>query len=470
LVDVVLEPQTIRERRLREPHENLALSRVANRRPLAALSVHVGTLTILTSAAAWHAYAHGYWPFDATHSFWLIAYFVILSLVAYAAGIPDATGPRNPYLISMIAAGSAAASLSVLQLTLGLLLLPRLVVFMTALGVTLWWGFCATAVRRTSANGDSRDHIVFVGRDDERDKLRVDLTAAPERRADVVAAAPPAAMRAVVVGDEPLVDRFVDCGATMLVLGHDAQEDRTIISQVSKLHEAGVRVRPLAAFYDEWLGKLPISELQRISLMFDINEIHGQSYARVKRMLDIVIGMVGCVALVVVTPVIWFGDLIANRGPLVYRQPRVGRGQRTFSILKFRTMVEGNSTDWTSEDDPRITPFGRFLRRMHLDELPQFVNIVRGELSIVGPRPEQPRYVSTLEQRLPYYQLRHLVRPGLTGWAQVKYGYAGSERDALEKLQYDFYYLGHQSLMLDLRIIARTVRSTLLGREKKATR
>jgi lipopolysaccharide/colanic/teichoic acid biosynthesis glycosyltransferase len=126
-------------------------------------------------------------------------------------------------------------------------------------------------------------------------------------------------------------------------------------------------------------------------------------------------------------------------------------------------MRPGDSTDWTSEDDPRITKFGHFLRRTHIDELPQFVNILRGELSIVGPRPEQPRYVATLEECLPFYQLRHLVRPGLTGWAQVKYGYAGSERDALEKLQYDFYYLGHQNLILDLRIIARTIRGTLVG-------
>jgi lipopolysaccharide/colanic/teichoic acid biosynthesis glycosyltransferase len=101
------------------------------------------------------------------------------------------------------------------------------------------------------------------------------------------------------------------------------------------------------------------------------------------------------------------------------------------------------------------------MRRMHIDELPQFWNIVRGDLSIVGPRPEQPRYVAELVDCLPYYKMRHLVRPGLTGWAQVKYGYAGNRNDALEKLQYDFYYLGHQSLRLDARIVARTIRSTV---------
>jgi lipopolysaccharide/colanic/teichoic acid biosynthesis glycosyltransferase len=123
--------------------------------------------------------------------------------------------------------------------------------------------------------------------------------------------------------------------------------------------------------------------------------------------------------------------------------------------------VPGN--EWTTEQDPRITPFGRWLRVSHLDELPQVVNILRGDLAVVGPRPEQPRYVDELSDKLPFYGMRHLVRPGLTGWAQVKYGYAGDERDALEKLQYEFFYLRRQSLTLDLRIVVRTVRSVLGG-------
>ena len=124
------------------------------------------------------------------------------------------------------------------------------------------------------------------------------------------------------------------------------------------------------------------------------------------------------------------------------------------------------SNEWTSEDDPRITRFGRLLRRTHLDELPQVVNILRGDLGVVGPRPEQPHYVAELTEKLPFYALRHLVRPGLTGWAQVKYGYAGNESDALEKLQYEFWYLRHQSLRTDARIIGRTIRS-VFGSEGK---
>jgi lipopolysaccharide/colanic/teichoic acid biosynthesis glycosyltransferase len=131
-------------------------------------------------------------------------------------------------------------------------------------------------------------------------------------------------------------------------------------------------------------------------------------------------------------------------------------------MLKFRTMRSAaGETRWTEMGDPRVGPVGRWLRRTHLDELPQVLNILRGELSVVGPRPEQPAYVEELRQKIPFYDVRHLVHPGLTGWAQVKFDYGATVADALEKLQYEFFYLRHQSLTLDARIVARTLRSVL---------
>jgi lipopolysaccharide/colanic/teichoic acid biosynthesis glycosyltransferase len=212
---------------------------------------------------------------------------------------------------------------------------------------------------------------------------------------------------------------------------------------------------------------LPLGELERVSLLFDIGEVHRAQYGRLKRVIDLVLAVIGLVPLAVVVPLVALGDVVANRGPLFYRQPRVGKHGKVFNILKFRTMAPhdgGLANEWTSENDPRITPFGKLLRLSHVDELPQVVNILRGDLSMVGPRPEQPHYVEELTEKLPFYDMRHLVRPGLTGWAQVKYGYAGDESDALEKLQYEFYYLRRQSLGLDFRIIGRTIRS-VLGRE-----
>jgi lipopolysaccharide/colanic/teichoic acid biosynthesis glycosyltransferase len=254
---------------------------------------------------------------------------------------------------------------------------------------------------------------------------------------------------------------------TVLVLDREAQDAPGIVAQAAVLHAEGVRVRSLTLFYDEWLAKLPVSELERASMLFDIGELHKTGYVRTKRLLDIPMALAGGLVLVVLLPFVWLGNRVANRGPLFYRQDRVGKGGEVFSILKFRTMAPRPGGDlaneWTTVDDPRITGFGHVLRKTHLDELPQVVNILKGDLGVVGPRPEQPHYVAELEDKLPFYGLRHLVRPGLTGWAQVKYGYAGNESDALEKLQYEFWYLRHQSLRNDARIIGRTIRSVLGG-------
>jgi len=218
----------------------------------------------------------------------------------------------------------------------------------------------------------------------------------------------------------------------------------------------------LSLFYDEWLGKLPLSELERIALLFDINELHRPVYARMKRFLDVLLAIVGLPVLIVAIPFVALVDLMGNRGPLFFHQQRVGKGGAVFTIHKFRTMRPSDApTDWTSPGDTRLGAVGRMLRKLHIDELPQVWNVLRRDLSIVGPRPEQPRYVSQLSEVIPFYETRHLVRPGITGWAQVKYDYGASELDALEKLQYEFYYLRHQSLGLDVRIIGRTLRSVV---------
>src|SRR3546814_926020 len=252
--------------------------------------------------------------------------------------------------------------------------------------------------------------------------------------------------------------------STVLVLDEVAQREPRIVEQAAVRHGQGVSIRSLTVFYEEWLGKLPISELERASLLFDSVEVHRAGYGRAKRVLDVPMALLGCVLLALTAPLVWLLNLRGNRGPLLYRQDRVGKGGAVFTILKFRTMSPRSGdlvNEWTTELDPRITPVGRLLRKTHLDELPQVVNVLRGDPSIVGPRPEQPHYVAELGEKLPFYGLRHLVRPGLTGWAQVKYGYAGNEADALEKLQYEFWYLRHQSLRTDVRVIGRTIRSVL---------
>lgn len=412
-----------------------------------------------------HATAHAY-DYTASSRFaWSVAYIALLCAAAYGAGLPDLPGTsRSAALTAAASTAAAAFAMSVLQLLAGSALLPRFVVFGTPLLVVPFAVLCSSLARKGRERDGQKDRVVAVAGPEESANLSRELDAQPERPAVLGWVLSPAEAVSERDGDQPLIDVVRATKATAVVLDRAALADDSIVAQAARLHEAGLRVRTLSLFYDQWLGKLPLGELERISLFFDIGELHRARYGRIKRILDAVAAGAGVVVLAVVTPIVWLGNRLGNQGPLLYRQTRVGKGGEEFEILKFRTMTPappGDATRWTAENDPRITRFGAWLRKSHLDELPQVVNILRGDLSVVGPRPEQPQYVRELETKIPFYRLRHLVRPGLTGWAQVKYPYGASEGDALEKLQYEFYYLRHQGLALDLRITGRTLRSVL---------
>ena len=404
--------------------------------------------------------------YDFTASFrfpWALAFCVFLGAAAYSVGLPDV--PRRARQIaaaSVVAIVMGTAGVSISQSLSGSALLPRFVIVASAVALLPAFALSALVARGGRNRARSRDRVVVVGAQEDSHELVHLLDGQSERPGEVVAVVDPedAKPRPGVIA--PILDIVRDLGATVVVLDREAQASQPIVDQVALLHEGGVRVRTLSLFYEQWLGKLPIGELERVSLMFDIGEVHRQRYGRLKRLLDVAVAACLVPVLVAVAPLFWMINLAANRGPLFYAQPRVGKGGKIFRILKFRTMRPGGaSTQWTELDDDRVTPFGRLLRATHLDELPQVVNILRGDLSLVGPRPEQPQYVEQLEAKLPYYQLRHLVQPGLTGWAQVKQGYARSEGDAMEKLQYEFYYLRRQALAVDLRILARTLRAVV---------
>jgi exopolysaccharide biosynthesis polyprenyl glycosylphosphotransferase len=437
-------------------------------RPLARLLLVVGIVAIVFGLSKYHAQFIGHYDFTDSFRFaWAFAYCGILIVVCYGLGLPDLPRSLSSAILTVsVAAGAGALAISSVQLVVGDALLPRFVVFGSALLTVPLATFAAGLSLIGREASEERDRVVVVGEDDLVRELEVDLKLRPEKPAVLVVALSTAEAGGVSQDSYPLMDSVVWEEATVVVLGSDAQLDERIVAQAAELHESGVRVRTRSLFYEEWLGKIPVHDLGRTALFFDIGEVHRDRYGRMKRVLDVLVGLAGCLVLAIVMPFVLIGNLIGNRGPLFFVQERVGRGGTTFSMYKFRTMRTDAAVpaDWTAESDPRVTSFGKVLRATHLDELPQVVNILRGDLSLVGPRPEQPRYVAELEEKLPFYHLRHIVRPGLTGWAQVKYGYAGDERDALEKLQYDFHYLRRQSLLFDLRIVVRTIRS-VIGRE-----
>ena len=229
-----------------------------------------------------------------------------------------------------------------------------------------------------------------------------------------------------------------------------------------------VRLRELSSFYEDVFCHVATTEINAAWFQYVIHPKYRAGATLAERTLDIVLAtLVGVVTL----PVLVVIAIIIRRdgGPVIFRQMRIGAGGRPFTIYKLRTMRSENSdSSWAAESDPRVTSIGRFLRRTHLDELPQLINVVRGEMSLVGPRPEQPQIVAELERTIPYYQRRHLIKPGLTGWAQVRCGYAGSTSGSAWKLCHDLHYLKHRSFLLNLLILGETVRVLLVDSQYTA--
>ncbi|MGI9613425.1 MAG: sugar transferase [Acidimicrobiales bacterium] len=441
----------------------------------AGFSFQAGLIASVVGVATLHATVLAAVPYDLVRSsrlaWWLV---VALTMVAtaYGLGLPEL--PRRRREAAMRGIGTVLVAVGIVsfaQLALAAPLLPRSSLALLVVVVPVWavvgWNLAADAVSWQS----QRDQVFLVAEQpDEQAALRYELSTRPERPASIVTALSVDQARLGPDGRAHLVEAVSRTDASVIVLDTAAQSDDGVVQQVAQLHGRGLRIRTLALFYEGWLGKLPLAELARVSLLFDIGELHRIRYVRAKRLVDVMLGVVGSLVLVGVAVPVLIGNRFGNRGPLFFSQPRVGKDGDIFTIHKFRTMQPIPQTEsadgqaaWTTEDDPRITPVGKFLRRSHLDELPQMVNVLRGELSIVGPRPEQPHYVDELRDKIPFYDVRHLVRPGLTGWAQVKQGYAADEADALEKLQFDFYYLRRQGLALDTRIIWRTARGVLAG-------
>jgi len=249
--------------------------------------------------------------------------------------------------------------------------------------------------------------------------------------------------------------------------GYSSAANGHTVRNVLDLKARGVRVYELATFYMRVTGKVPVRYIEDQWLLFyqDFAGITRADERNLKRLMDIVIA---ASSLTLLAPVMLFVALLVkatSRGPVLYRQERVGLDKRPYQLLKFRTMrLDAESSGaprWATYNDERVTGVGRFLRRMRLDELPQFFNVLRGEMSVIGPRPERPHFVDLLEKDIPYYALRFAAKPGLTGWAQVNYRYGASVDDAHTKLQYDLYYIQEMSPFLDLVILLKTFQTVL---------
>lgn len=251
-------------------------------------------------------------------------------------------------------------------------------------------------------------------------------------------------------------------GIDQVVLANPLQTG-PLLHTLSCLHEQGAQITPMFAIYQDLTGRVPVSHLGNdwyVALPANVKKT-TRSYQIIKRGMDIAMSLGMLIVAAPILPFVMLAIKLDSPGPVFFKQVRVGRGGKLFKILKFRSMRQDaearSGAVWASNGDPRVTRVGRFLRKSRIDEIPQLWNIVVGDMSFVGPRPERPEFDEQLEREIPFYRARRAVRPGLTGWAQVQYRYGNTIADTLRKVEYDLYYIKNESLYLDLLILLRTV-------------
>ena len=275
-----------------------------------------------------------------------------------------------------------------------------------------------------------------------------------------------------ILGHAADLDRIINSHRVdRVVVGLSDRRGRLPIDQLLRAKLSGVRVEDATTTYERLTGKILVDDLKPSWLIFSDGFRASRVTRSIKRMLDLALSILGCAIAAPLMILTALAVKLDSKGPVLYSQERVGENGRTFTLYKFRSMradaEQAGRPVWARDKDDRVTRVGRFIRLTRLDELPQLWNVLRGDMSFVGPRPERPFFVEQLAREIPFYMERHAVKPGVTGWAQVKYRYGSSIEDAMEKLRYDLYYIKHLSVIFDLTIVLDTVKVILFGKGAK---
>jgi exopolysaccharide biosynthesis polyprenyl glycosylphosphotransferase len=252
-----------------------------------------------------------------------------------------------------------------------------------------------------------------------------------------------------------------------IIVAMEAQRGELPVEQLLSLRFQGIAVEDVGALRERLSGKIQLDGLRPTTFLYSDGFRLRTSQQLTRLIVSTLAAAAGLLLFAPFFPFVVLMVRISSKGPIFFKQKRVGVGGRVFSVYKFRSMfidAESGGARWATKDDPRVTKWGMFMRKTRIDEVPQLWNVLRGEMGFVGPRPERPEFIPMLSEALPFYFMRHLIRPGLTGWAQVRYGYGASMAEMREKLEYDLYYIKHMSLGLDLLIMFETVKTILRRR------
>jgi sugar transferase (PEP-CTERM system associated) len=265
-----------------------------------------------------------------------------------------------------------------------------------------------------------------------------------------------------------LMDLFQEKKVNRILLAGVEGYYDTLGRELVTLRTRGIAIEDCHSFYERLVSKIAIADLSPEWIVRCKGFRRDRVIMFTKRVIDLVVSAAGLVATAPITVLTAVAIKLESPGPVLYRQERIGQNDEPFTIYKFRSMSQSAEDNvgpvWATQDDPRVTRVGKIIRKLRIDEIPQMINVLKGDMSLVGPRPERSFFVRTLTKRIPYYSLRHSIKPGITGWAQISYPYGDSEEDAIEKLQYDLYYMKNMSPLFDLQIMFESLKVILLGR------
>lgn len=397
-------------------------------------------------------------PFTIIYVLWLIVF--------YITGLYESRKARNnlEFYSLLVRAMMISAVLSIIffyiipyfKITPKTNLLLNMAVF---LGVFSLWRHNFNSITQSRA---LLTNVLMIGKNKETEELIKEIKQKPQLGYRVIG---PMGFDEIKVSSD-ISEAIVQNNVKMVVTSINPHQDEKLTRSLYQCLPLRIGFLDLPRFYEKVTEKVPISTIEKIWFLENLIENEKEFYEKIKRLFDVLGAFLLCSATLLLFPVVGFLIKWGSDGPIFYKQRRVGKDGRVFWLTKFRTMVqdaEKAGVQWTSEHDPRVTKFGRLLRKTRLDELPQFWNILKGDMSLIGPRAERPEFHMGLKDKVPFFEERYLVRPGLTGWAQIKFSYGSSVEDTIEKLQYDLYYIKNRSLFLDLGIVLKTINIVLKG-------
>lgn len=420
------------------------------------------------------------------YGFWAVRSIVVAGVLQVCLHYGDLYDPRTlsdrrDLLIGLLRAlGAASLILAILYYWIPDLGLGRGVFAVATILIIALVAGWRIAFEWLSLRGQPTERLLIVGTGvaavtlarelfERRSGLGVDIVGFVDSDASLVGSSLGAFRQALdvigTVSDIPAIVRSRQVDRVVVSLA-DARGKLNMNELLAMKMNDGVRFDHLASVYEQYTGKIAVENLRPSWMIFSDGFHMSDRTEAIKRASDVVLASIGLILAAPLMLAVWIAQRIDSSGPAVYHQTRVGKDAVPFTIHKFRTMrVDAEAQSgavWASKNDPRVTRLGRFLRRTRLDELPQLWNVLRGDMSFVGPRPERPEFVEELSRQIPFYGQRHVVRPGLTGWAQVRHGYGNTIEAAQEKLQYELFYIKHMSFAFDLYIVLETVKTVLV--------